>query len=560
MVRRALAMLLMLLVALPALAARAELQMNSRDLSVGQLSDLKIVVVGEPPTSIPRVQAPEGISLRFKDQGYRVVRSGGRVVQLWELTYQLEPAQTGDFTLGPFEVPVASGTATTKTLSIHVQPAPELDAVPLAVEAHFLTPEAWEGQVVLYRYRISHRVKVEASQWTLPPFDGLIAPRDGTRPRSQYALEDEHGIVAIDETTLPFVVTGTGDLTQPPATARLHLPVDDPAFRHFGHLPGFTPTETQLMVTEPAPLQARPLPPAPQGYSGLVGDFHFQASLGTRRAAVGESIDWKVEVEGDGSLEGFELPRLDVGELARIYEGSPAVSAQVTSGRYEARGTLSQVIVPTTEGRLELPPVQIIAFSPSQGRYVTHTLTIPPIQVTQGEATSAEVQSFGQVPAIPEPGQEAGFQQRDIRPPVASAPAWVLPWDRALPLLLLLAGAPGAGALGLLGYRRLSERRAARERGEVVISPSQRLKHLPTEPQARLTAMDGALREALARHTGTEVAQLDRDTALGALPEALSARVADMLAALDRARFGGADPSTVNEASLAALVQELERP
>lgn len=549
---RAALMLVALLAALPAFAARAQLSIDTKRLEVGQEVGLKVTIVGASATATPRVAAPDGLQITYVSRATTQQSINGRVTWYTQYHYAVAAAREGRYTIGPVEVEIGTDRLRTEPITVEVvAPQPADASSPLSVSAKFEPEAAYEGQVVIYRYRLEARGPILHKNWTLPTFEGLLPPRDGAPQEDTFTIQDPDGVITVVEGYVPLVATGTGQRDQRGAVVKIELP-DDSGRRTRSPFGLFAPTRSEVAVSEPAKLSVRPLPPAPEGYNGLVGDFVVEARLTRAEVAVGGSVGVHVEITGDGALEGFQLPPMPVLERARVYDESPAVGAAVVDGRYQARGVFSRVVVPTSEGRLELPPLRVVAFSPTQGRYVTHEIPLPAVEVAAGEAGRAEVASFAR------PGEavtdDAPEDIRPIRAP-SRARAWTL--GAAAPVLVALSALPGAGIVGAsaLAWWRARPRR---QPAPVEVTPRERLARLPGDPKARLSELDAALRDALARRAGVPVARLDREAAMAALDATLRERVRDATRALDRARFAEQAPDPGLEAAVRELVVSLE--
>lgn len=525
-------------------AAEAELRLVSGELEAGQSTLLYVRVRGDRrPTAPPKIAVtPEGgVNLRFRGQSRQVRAYNSQVTHYFEYTYAIEALKEGRYTIGPAEIELGTSKVKTGSSSFVVKPRDVAgEAAQIQVHAGFDTDEAWVGQVVVYRRGVRSKLRILRDLWTDPPLDGLLPPRDGEPWFAEYAIDSADGRIYVKEEGHPKVVVTPGDRDVPSAVVRLEVPAEGRS----GPL-GMRRARSELLPTEPSTLKVNPLPAAPAGFSGLVGDFTVESQVDRRDAAVGESINWTIAITGNGTLEGFALDKLDA-DGVRVYDGSPAVEARVDGDGYRTQGRFDRVLVPTRPGTLQVPPVQLIVFSPSTGEYVAHELTVPAIRVRKGKGAAAEAfESFGDTDAIDTDllvAEDAYEGVREVRTSGRAHATWlggVMPFAlgaAALPLVLL------GGVEGVRGARRgwaALRERAKRERPARDVTPKQRLARLPADPEARLAELDAALRHALARHAGVPIGELDRDAAVAALPVDLGAAVRDLTRGLDRARFAG---------------------
>lgn len=544
-------------------AGQAELRLETKTVFAGQTGQLTVRVSGGDPSSVPEVGAGPGVVIGYNGMSQNTTVVGGRVSQFIQFRFSFTISERGTHVLGPARVRTVdsrgqSSEILTSTLKIDVEEAPEIDLQVdgIDVSAGFDHQQAWEGQVVLYTYTLRTRVDLAGARWLGHPQEGLMQPRDGRPERREYRIQDERGIVAVDETQVPFVLTGSGARTWHAPNVEVDVRRPDQGRRRFFGLFGGRTERLALSAGELA-LDVKPLPPAPEGFSGLVGDFALNSRLDTRSSTVGGSVTWTLHIDGNGNLEGFQLP--DPGEIpgARLYDGSARGAAVLRKNGYRSTLRIDRSVVPTAIGRLELPPIELIVFSPSKGEYVTLTAATDPLAIREGEDGAVSLKSFGdEAPPSVAPPTDDG-----VRPIWTSGPGRRLPWVRWMPVPLALAALPAAGILVEVAGRRAAARlQAATASTHREATPMERLAQLPSTPEARLAALDDALRAALAAHADVPPARLDRLAVFDTLPDALGQEARAVSEALDRARFAGGVTGNELEARVRAVVSALEVP
>lgn len=187
-----------------------------------------------------------------------------------------------------------------------------------------------------------------------------------------------------------------------------------------------------------ASVKVRPLPPAPRGFSGAVGDFILRSSLDTASFTVGKPIAWTVELSGTGNWMGFAgVPSRP---LPRAFDlaGAPEPAAPATAGLFERSVAETITIVPRKAGAFTLGPVTMTVFDPDAGRYRTISAPAVRLVVAPGAAVA---------PARPAPGPAADESRNggtDLPPALAGVgharaplPGWAWSAVLALPLVML---------------------------------------------------------------------------------------------------------------------------
>lgn len=499
-------------------AAHAQVQVHlsaePEKLGIGQTGRARLTIVTrirrgpKAPTRPPAVSAPDGLTVTYVGQSQQYSNRNGVLTQVNQFEYQVGATRVGEWSLGPVDVALSDGsTVQTNAVTLDVVPREDLQASRFEVSASFSEDEVWEGEVVLYRFRFRSKADRVSVEWRHPRFDGVRLTQQGKPDVDRYVIDDPEGRITVEEGVVPLIATGTGVREQGPAIASVGIPVGPSRGLRL-----LQRVRTEQFATDPIQLVVRPLPDPPPDFSGLVGDFVLDSKLAATRATVGQSVSWTLSMRGDGALEGFFLPPYEA-EHVSLYEGDIRLDAGLRDGRFVARAEYDRVVVPTEPGTWELPPFELITFSPSRGDYVTHRVEMPPLVVSPGREGEGAVTSFaperedGAESAAPE---DMGPVPRDI---IRSGAATTLPTNAWLPWLLGLFGAPGLGLLGWDGMRRVrawwSARRAVDERPATAV---ELLARAPASGPERWAALEGALRRALEEGRPPDVVQplLDR--------------------------------------------------
>ena len=118
-------------------------------------------------------------------------------------------------------------------------------------------------------------------------------------------------------------------------------------------------------------MRVRPLPPAPAGFRGAVGQLRIAAELDPEELRVGEAATLTLRLEGRGHLKGLQPPQLP--EMAGIEVFPPQQQSSESLQRKSIAGerTWSFVLVPERPGHWELPAIEVPYFDPQEERYRT---------------------------------------------------------------------------------------------------------------------------------------------------------------------------------------------
>jgi len=564
-------LLVLLCLVMPAWAqaASAHLELDSRQLRVGQTATLRLVLTDGTARDVPHVPASEQLRISYQGQSQSYVSVNFRTTRMVTYQYAVTALQPGPAWVGPVEVELKDGRARAAILALSVEERDAVDPGAAQLQASLRTgveqvqqpQEVWQGQTVVYELRFSHRDRVYDARWTQPDFEGFATEPTAEQTQREYRLQDAGGSVQVHEIHVPLVVTSVGKREIPPAVLTAQFPVQRQRSRRrrsaFDDIWGnglLQDTRSEVLSSDAIGLRARPLPQQgrPSGFDGLVGSFRVTAGLSERQVALGDSVTLTVRLEGNGSLAGLRLPPMAEQDGFRAYDDEPDISGQVKDGRFLGLATLKRALVPTQEGQQTLPPLRFCWFDPATGSYVEQALPAMALHVLPGESAQAPMESFG--------GQEHAAQAdvealgEDILPIHASISPRDQRFHLSAPLPLILLLLPGlALALQLVADLRLRGRTRARRlralRGQ--------LASLPPQGEARLAAMEGAFREAAALVIGGSAAGITPERLQRELPGAQGEEAAALYGRLVSARYGGASPDAELEEALLSLCNKL---
>lgn len=121
----------------------------------------------------------------------------------------------------------------------------------------------------------------------------------------------------------------------------------------------------------PIEITVKPLPPAPEGFAGAVGDYQVESSLDTNTGATGVPIPFTIVVRGQGNADAIgspDIPKLDwahVSEPERsmrtVMNPGESIPSVIKTFRYE--------ITPLRAGSMEIPAFSYAHFNPIIDKY-----------------------------------------------------------------------------------------------------------------------------------------------------------------------------------------------
>jgi hypothetical protein len=573
--------------AAPASAYEVVMSLSRPQVSVGEQFTLTVEVRHDGVGSVPEPELPEVENVRlvnsYSSRNFSYVN--GKMTASLALQYVMVADEPGTYTLGPALAGKGDKLVASDPVKIEVVPAGSSASVPkrfgdgeradssvgkdLIVLAKVDDSEPWVGQQITYTFTFLRRVRIlEGTRYSPPATVGFWSEElDTTEPR-EVMVEGQRYIAERVRTAL--FPTGEGQFTIDEAV--LQTAVEDRRGRRrrdpfdiFNSDPFdfFRSGREVRLTTDPITVHVRSLPEKgkPAGFSGAVGRFHLKASVDRQEVKAGEPVSLKVVLGGEGNVKVIPAPDLVSFEDFKIYESESAESTFVRGDKIVGHKTWEYVLVPTSGGTIEIPPIRISAFDPSSASYVVHSTKAIPLTV---EATDLdEALALGGDLQIAK--ERVRLRQRDIRyvKPLPSSlrsegtSPYARPWFLAAHFVPLVAVA------GSVAYRRhrdklRSDVRYARRRGAARLAA--RRMHSAGESLARgeveafYGELSAALRGYVADRLHLAAANLEEDVVrseldqLG-LPAEDVAEFFEILTTCDSARFSplGLDPDRAAE-------------
>ena len=373
-------------------------------------------------------------------------------------TYQLAPAQPGDFTIPALQFNIGGQLTTTQPLKVKVVP-PGQAITPPGAGAPTAFVKLVMPKTQLYVGEVSEvQVQVYFQEGGMKQFPQLAGDAGFTmgkwqKPGNPTRVSFSNQLYGLYVFKQPITPVKAGAMALGPATVSLF--VEDrsrPANFFFGR-----PEREVRLASEQLMLQVLPIPTEnmPPTFAGAVGNFTLAVTAAPTNVAAGDPITVRVQIRGNGALDAIRLPPQPEWNEFKTYPPTSQVEsadANNTSGTK----TFEQVVVPERAGINTLPPLAFSFFDPAQKAF--RTLTGPPIPLSVGAGSgvaSALPNLPGVTNAAPAP---ATSDLAHIKPYLGTVGAQPLllaqPWFLGLQLV------PPAIWLGLLFYRKRREQLA----------------------------------------------------------------------------------------------------
>ena len=373
-------------------------------------------------------------------------------------TYQLAPAQPGDFTIPALQFNIGGQLTTTQPLKVKVVPLGQAVTPPGAT-----APMAFVRLVMpkaqLYVGEVSEvQVQVFFQEGGIRQFPQLAGDAGFTmgkwqKPGEPTRVSFSNQIYGLYVFKQPVTPVKAGAMTLGPATVSLLVPDRTrPANFFLGR-----PEREVRLASEKLMIQVLPIPSEnmPPTFAGAVGNFTLAVSAAPTNVAAGDPITVRVQIRGNGALDAIRLPPQTEWNEFKTYPPTSQVESADANNTSGTR-TFEQAVVPERAGINALPPFVFSFFDPAQRTFRTLTGPIIPLTVAAGSGVASALPSLpGGTNAAPAQAVSDLAHIKAYLGTIAPQPLLLAqPWFLGLQLV------PPAIWLGLLLNRKRRERLA----------------------------------------------------------------------------------------------------
>ncbi|MFA4888921.1 MAG: BatD family protein [Candidatus Omnitrophota bacterium] len=367
-----------------------EATVDRNKVSLG--SSLQLNFTFNNTQEMPVLQLPqlEGFESRYLGPFTKISNINGQASSSITHIYTLIPVKNGIFNIGPFKLEYKGDTYSSGPVTIEVAEAkaPQAGGVetnaPLAAqdinERIFLVIQPEKKQAYLNE-PVPISLKLYVRGLTLRDLRDLKFEHEGFalgefQDRGEYQ-ETAAGVnYAVREFATVIFGLRPGEFKLGPANLKCSLLAqkqsrrrgssaaddffDTNIFDDFFGRYDIYPLELKSREV-PITISALPEAQKPENFSGAIGNFNLEVSVGPQEVKVGDPVTLKISVTGKGNFSTVNAPKLAAEENFKIYD--PLVKQQQNQKYFE------QIIMPNSETISEVPAVSFNFFNPSSGQY-----------------------------------------------------------------------------------------------------------------------------------------------------------------------------------------------
>lgn len=493
------------------------IQVQHQRLQVGQSTTLTVEAIDLPLDKAPAIPVGSGLFIQLENPNpskeFQMINLKSRRIIKYQ--YSLAALKEGRWFVGPVSRSIGNRSYVAKSVTIDVISKGTNKKEQISVDASLSHEAPYAGELLLYHFRYKNSRKVLGQSWKGPQFQGFRQFSSLDIDQQNRRKNEQGMVVDLIDLRIPLLAVSPGAYSVSPAAMVVKIPIQGGRKDGlFGRSPFFqySESESKRYITKKLEGIIRPLPEAPPDFSGLVGSFVLEVEVDKKEVSVGDSITFRMQMEGNGSLAGYRFPSISQPQF-QIYADVPDYSVQYKKGGIQSTLKQNLAIVPIEKGKLEIKPISIHIFDPKKEVYQLLRSESINLTVKEGNQNAQlGLQSFAD--------REGAVPIDEIMPPVVGPVTHHQKglWLWGLLLFPLLS----------LGYIRGKGDQKKTKNKLSFPSP------LPNNPQQRLSSLSNFFMQCIADKRKKTVAALSQEDFVACGEVAVV-----ILNQLEEARFGG---------------------
>lgn len=363
---------------------------------IGERIQLSFILTTTNNVDISQITFPgfSGFQMLGRNSSESIREINGKITRHYMETVVLMPQHHGRITVQPASVSVNGKRYYTNPVNFNIQKADtkkqSSDETMVFMDISLAKDRVFPNQTVNAEVRLFARTfdalrrRSEIEVPGMSDFQVVQISKNTERDFEQVVINRE---VFISEKIAEFQLTpkSTGDLVIPPFKLRVAVPLD-----FFEEKIIAVSTDTKILKVIDFPDNA------PRTFTGAVGDFKFNTNLDKKTLGVNESLDFEIELTGEGNFSSINLPKIQVPKEIELYPPKTRNAFQATSSGEKGKIVNKYVMVPQYGGEFEIPSIEFSFFNPKTENFQTIQSKSAKILVlgdTRADITANEIEA-----------------------------------------------------------------------------------------------------------------------------------------------------------------------
>lgn len=467
-----------------------KMQVDRDTITMNDNLRLNITIQGGSALTRPHIPPKGNFDVVGQSSGNAIEIINGQMSVTNTFEYVLRPKAPGKFEIGPVETHIDGKTYSAGPIKVEVlkeqqnipyqarppsiitpgfpqrpnwpqqtpgfpqqqtPPQPQGAGADTFITAQVDKDEAYVGEQILYTFRLYSSVSLQNAQLKLPDFNEFVA--EELIKERKFETDINGRRYAVNEWRLALFPTKAGRLKTGKASVEARVlvggsrdPFNDPFFR----MPLRQRWEDKTFRSKDLSIAVKDLPPAPDYFTGLVGEFTIVDQLDQSTAQTGETVNLTATISGQGNIRDARLQGPQDTPQLKVYPSTPSEDIKKSLQGIGGIKKFQFALVPSRPGTVKIGPLKTAFFNPTTGQYEDlvvpeRTLTIRGAPTQESLVTAGIDEGEGLGPRSPTrrvlmgPRAPAALLAQQYPPAYLRYLAWALVLGLPLFYLLLVA-------------------------------------------------------------------------------------------------------------------------
>lgn len=407
------------------LAQSFTVEVSSKVVSVGEQFQLSFVLSGSNVGNATGFQPPSFKDFRangpFQSSSFQVVN--GRTSASQSLVYTLAATSKGKFTIGSASINLGSQTFKTAPFTIEVVESSnkgnaggnakssgttsnQVSTSQLSENCFIIASadksSALVGEQIIVTYKLFTRMQIAQPQISkLPSYKGFWAEEISTPQVLNLQRENYNGKVfsAVVLKKVALFPSQSGALDVTPFKLKLKVAIEKKRksqgfFDDFFNDPFFQQQELVEFeaVSNTVKINASALPDdkKPANFTNAVGSYKMDVSIDKQKVKQHDPLTMKITISGSGNIQLVEAPEINLPASVDKFDPKTNMDINRAAG-ITGKKTFDYLLVPRSEGKVEIPPLKFSYYDTKKKSYETLTSQSFMVEVEKGEGQFANV-------------------------------------------------------------------------------------------------------------------------------------------------------------------------
>lgn len=355
--------------------------------------DVRVEVNGSRNSTQPKLLNVKDFSVSSRGSSSQFQVINGRMNASIIHNFSLQPNKPGTYSIGPAVVTIDGDTYKSAPIKIKILKPTEKpkNEIYYYIEAGVDNTSPYVNEQIIYSFKFFNRAQIADVSLEWPKFEGFW--KEDLGKQREYRTNIDGVNWNVTEIRVALFPTGVGVSKIEAAKLHLDVVVTDRKRRRrrsifddsfFG---GFTKTKRVRVSSKPIQVITKPLPKdgKPKDFSNLIGQYVLESDLSKNQIEEGESTTLTIKLSGIGNIRDAKLPQLNWDNIKQ-YEDKPTVNIGIIKNKSGGNKEFKIALVPLKEGLLELSPIEINYFDPSDNQYKKLTSKPFKLNILKGSA------------------------------------------------------------------------------------------------------------------------------------------------------------------------------